>query len=422
MLIEFRVQNFRSLRDEQVLSMVASSDDSLAETNLVATGVSAAPRLVRSAAILGPNAGGKSNLVKALQWMRFLVLSSAKDVQPGQVLRVSPFRLDAQCMQAPMRFEITFIVEGVRYQYGLAVAAERVVHEQLLVYKHFKPQRWFERNYDATTARDVYAYGPSFRGPKHVWEAATRANALFLSTAAQLNSEGLRPVYDWFAHHLVVVNELERLTFDASLALALESDGRSAIIDLLGDADISIADIEIERRAVPHHDVRIDAATGAVASQARMVDAHVVRFHHRTEAGSAAFDFADESSGTRSLFAFAGPLVDVFSRGRTLVVDELDASLHPLIVRQLVRRFHVGHPSSPAAQLLFTTHDTSLLSAPGLFRRDQIWFVEKGADQSSTLYPLTDFHPRKHEAIERGYLAGRYGAVPFLNETAELVH
>ena len=124
----------------------------------------------------------------------------------------------------------------------------------------------------------------------------------------------------------------------------------------------------------------------------------------------------DESNGTRNLLFLAGPVLDILAKGLTLVIDELDTSLHTLLVQALVRLFHRPDINHHGAQLIFTTHDTSLLDAYGLFRRDQVWFMEKKPDQSSELYSLLDFSPRKNEAIERGYLQGRYGALPFLNE------
>ena len=143
-----------------------------------------------------------------------------------------------------------------------------------------------------------------------------------------------------------------------------------------------------------------------------------VKFHHETEQGRAVFDIDNESGGTRNLFFLSGPILDILDKGLTLVVDELDTSLHTLLVQALVRLFHRPEVNTGGAQLIFTTHDTSLLDAFGLFRRDQVWFVEKGADQSSTLYPLLDFSPRKREALERGYLQGRYGGLPFLRHQA----
>lgn len=420
MLVEFRVENFRSLRDEQVLSLVASKDTTHVDTHTLETGLKAAPSLVRSAAIYGANAGGKSNLIKALQYMRGVVMESATIIQPGQTYAVQPFRLDAESASQPTEFEVTFILDGVRYQYGFAMTAQRIVSEHLLVYKAFKPQRWFERYFDESTGKDVYDFGPGLKGPKNLWEGATRPNALFLSMAVQLNSEALRPVFDWFAGGLVILNEQAQIGPQASIQMLKQAESRKQICDFLSAADISIADIEVVTRKVPGQAVHFDLVAGKTEVRTEEMEEHQLRFSHVTEQGKAVFDLMDESNGTRSLLFLAGPVMDILSKGLTLVIDELDTSLHTLLVRELVRLFHRPEVNTGGAQLIFTTHDTSLLDAPNLFRRDQVWFVEKDSDQASALVSLSEFSPRKNEALERGYLMGRYGAVPFLDHTLGL--
>lgn len=422
MLVEFRVKNFRSLRDEQVFSMVASKDQTLHDTHTRSTGLKVAPSLLRSAVVYGANAGGKSNFVKSLQFMRGVVLESAAVIQPGQSYALQPFRLDDCSASQPTEFELTFILEGVRYQYGFAMTAQRIVSEHLLVYKAFKPQRWFERRFDEVAGKDLYEYGPGLRGAKSLWEGATRPNALFLSMAVQLNSEALRPVFDWFANRLVIFNEQAQLSPHTSIQMLKQALGRQQICDFLTAADISIDDIEVVTRKVPGQAVHFDLLAGRTEVRSEEVEEHQLRFSHATEQGRAVFDLVDESSGTRNLLFLAGPVLDILQKGLTLVIDELDTSLHTLLVRELVRLFHRPEVNTGGAQLIFTTHDTSLLDAPDLFRRDQIWFVEKDREQASTLVALSEFSPRKNEALERGYLMGRYGGVPFLNHTLGLQH
>jgi AAA15 family ATPase/GTPase len=418
MLVEFRTKNFRSLRDEQVLSLVASTDKTLLDTHALDTGLKAAPHLLKSAVVYGANASGKSNLIKALQYMRGVVLESAA-MQPGQTFdRLHPFKLDATSGSLPTEFEVTFIIDGVRYQYGFAMNTQRIVSEQLLVYKAFKPQRWFERHFDAESGKYVYEFGPSLKGAKNLWEGATRPNALFLSMAVQLNSDALRPVFDWFANRLVIFNEQSPLSPQFSVQMLKQEAQRKAICEFLRAADISITDIEVATKQAMVHSIRFDLATGKREEEAGEQAVEEVKFHHITQHGKAVFDLMDESSGTRNLLFLTGPILDILNKGLTLVVDELDTSLHTLLVQGLVRMFHRPEVNTGGAQLVFTTHDTSLLDAYGLFRRDQVWFVEKRPDQSSSLYPLLDFSPRKNEALERGYLQGRYGALPFLRSQA----
>ncbi|PWV65681.1 hypothetical protein C7443_101165 [Plasticicumulans acidivorans] len=419
MLVEFRVENFRSLRDEQVLSLVASSDKTLRDTHTIATGLNAAPQVLRSAVIYGANASGKSNLIKALQYMKAVVVESATVVQPGQTYAVQPFRLDRQSEREPTSFEVTFILDGVRYQYGFALTPLRIVREYLLVYKAFKPQRWFERRVD-DEGNEAYTFGPGLKGAKSLWETATRSNALFLSMAVQLNSEALRPVFDWFARRLVIFNEQAQVGLQTSFQMLQQPTAHRRICDFLSAADISIADIDIQTRKVQGPSVHIDMAAGKTEVKMEETEEFQLRFHHETERGAADLDLMDESNGTRVLLHFAGPVLDILDKGLTLFIDELDTSLHTLLVRKLVGLFHQREINTKNAQLVFTTHDTSLLDATGLFRRDQVWLVKKAQDQASQLIGLAEFSPRKTEALERGYLLGRYGGVPFLDHALGL--
>lgn len=420
MLVEFHTKNFRSLRDEQVLSLVASKDKTLLATNTIATGVNATPRLLCSAAVYGANASGKSNLIKALQYMRGVVMTSANQFQPGQTFDIAPFRLNGINGSQATEFEVTFLIGKVRYQYGFTLTAERIVSEYLLVYKAFKPQRWFDRYWDAATGKDIYEFSASLKGAKSVWEGATRGNALFLSMAVQLNSEQLRPVFDWFINQLVVINQLALIGNQFSLQILQQPEKRKAICNFLAAADISITDIDVVTHKKSGQVMHFDLAAGKSELRAEEFEENQLRFHHVTEHGEAMFNLEDESTGTRNLLSLAGPLLDMLNKGRTLVIDELDASLHPLLVRQIVRLFHTPEINTNGAQLVFTTHDTSLLDAPDLLRRDQVWIVEKDRDQASSLVSLAEFSPRKTEALERGYLMGRYGGIPFINDMTEL--
>ena len=415
MLIEFHVKNFRSLRDEQTLSLVAAADKTLQEHNTISSGIKAAPLLLRSAVIYGPNAGGKSNLIKALQYMRGVVVESATLIQPGQSFNVQPFKLDGASSEQPTEFEATFVLNGVRHQYGFALTAQRVISEYLLVYKAFKPQLWFERKYDSKAGRDYYEFSSNLKGSKSVWEGATRPNALFLSMAVQLNSEQLRPVFDWFVNSLVIFNDITPLSPQFSVEMLRKPEAKQAICNFLTSADISIADIDVVTRRVSGQSVHFDIAAGKTEVKEEDQDINELFFHHVTKQGKATFRLDDESMGTRNVLFLIGPILDILEKGITLFVDELDSSLHPLLVRRLVELFHNPSLNDKGAQLVFSTHDTSLLDS-NIFRRDQIWFVEKDGEQASKLYPLSDFSPRKNEALERGYLMGRYGGLPFFSE------
>lgn len=416
MLIEFRVRNFRSFREEAVLSLVASAaHKEHQETHVVTIPEEIpfrVPGVLISAAIYGANASGKSNLMRAIQLMRGIVVDSAK-LEPNQKLNIQPFALDQESRAKPIEMEITFLKAGVRYQYGFTASPERVLSEWLLVYRTSKPQTWFRREYRASQKQsDHYSFGTGLQGQRHVWKKATRPNALFLSTAIQLNSEQLRPIFDWISS--IVVFERGGAPFFSHTVEHILRNPQHQVEDLIRAADIAIAAIDIDVRTVTSAGVQFDMLTGNVEKLApEAQELKVPVFRHDAPSGSAKFELPDESDGTQRLFSLAGPLFEIMRDGRLLCVDELDRSLHPLLVRQLVDMFHNPLINTGGAQLIFTTHDTSLLNAE-ILRRDQYWFTEKTADQDSQLFPLTDFSVRKDEAFERGYLTGRYGAIPIL--------
>ena len=412
MLVEFRIKNFRSFRDEATLSLVASRDRNNEETNVKATGNKSVPRILRAVAIYGANASGKSNLVRAMQLLRGIINDSAT-LQAGQTLNVQPFRLDPITSVKPVEYEITFLLDNVRYQFGFTLTEHKILSEWLIVYKTIQPATWYERKFDERIQRYDYKFSAQLLGAKAVWSEATRENALFLSTAVQLNSEQLRPVFNFLTRELVVFENGVAPVPDFTISHIAQNKANS-VLEFLSAADIGIADIALKTQQAISSGVRIDAATGQVElvpTQQREIS--VPTFEHKAKSGSAVFDFQDESEGTRKLFALAGPIFEILERGQVLIVDELDRSLHALLVRQLIGMFQNPVLNQKGAQLVFTTHDTSLLAGE-LLRRDQIWFAEKDEDQASRLIPLSDFSPRKGEALERGYLSGRYGGVPIL--------
>ncbi len=421
MLLEFRVCNYRSIRDEQALNLVAANGDKeLAQTHTAPTGLRALPHAVRSAVVYGPNASGKSTLLRALDYMRAVVAESATVIQPGSTYSVQPFKLDAASASEPTRFEITFVLDGVRHQYGFAMTPQRIVSESLVVYRTAKPTQWFSRRLADDGESYEYEFSTYLTGSRKLWQDSTRSNALFLSTAAQLNSELLGPVFQWIVERIAFLPAGMSFIHDFTTALLATEDGRAQIRDFLSTADISIADVQAVPRKGFRNQVVFQAGTVA-HSTSEAGEFLVPIFEHSTLKGSAKFELQDESEGTQRLYGMVAPVLDVLSRGRVLVVDELDSSLHTLLVRRLVSLFHDPDLNRSGAQLIFSTHDTSLLDH-SLFRRDQIWFTEKDEDQATRLYPLTDFSPRKHEAWERGYLMGRYGAVPFFRELPMLRH
>ena len=424
MLIEFSVTNYRSIREKQTLSMAASKYyGELKDQNCFNSGIPGLPQLVRSAVIYGPNASGKSNLLLALSFMQYMVESSAKEIQAGEKLDFYPFQLDRASKDKESEFEVLFIEDGVRYQYGFAVNKARVMREWLIAYPGRRPQRWFDREYNRKTKMDAYEFGPRFMGGRlrQDWKSATRGNALFLSVAVQFNSEQLMPVFNWFQKRLRVLSPNFTLDPGYTARVCETEEEKKKVIKFMNAADLSISDIRVIKKKFTPDELPKDMPSALKEHYRKELEGkelREVKFMHKNVETSemVSFDPEDESDGTTNLFAFAGPWLDVLGHDKVLFVDEIDSSLHPLIVHQLVR---LMHQSSGKAQLVFTTHDTTILSQ-NIMRRDQVWFIEKDKHNASKLYPLSDFKAREKEALERGYLRGRYGAIPFIQQTLKL--
>jgi hypothetical protein len=423
MLIEFNVTNYRSLKDTQTLSLATSTYfKEMEEQNSFNTEIKGLPKLLRSVVIYGPNASGKSNLIASLKFMRFMVLSSAKKIQEGEELNTMPFLLDKSSKDKATEFEVIFVEGAVRYQYGFAANKTRVVREWLIAYPEGRPQRWFDREYDTTLNEDKYEFGSKFLGGRlrQEWKKATRSNALFLSVAVQLNCDQLKSAFHWFQKRLRIISSHVYLHPGYTASVCETDEGKRKVLNFLSTADLSIADILIEKKKLSFEDLpyELQLEIKKQPRQEMKEDDSIERLdfkflHKNTETGEdVPFGVESESDGTINLFSFAGPWIDVIKSDKVFFVDEIDSSLHPLVVHQLVRLLH---RSDSKAQLVFTTHDTTILSQD-IMRRDQVWFIEKDKSNASKLYPLSDFKVRQKESLESGYLHGRYGAIPFIKE------
>lgn len=423
MLVDFRVKNFRSIQEEQCLSMVASSSKEFDDTHTFSPTASKNLRLVKTAVIYGANAAGKSNVLKALNAMRRIVLDSASRYQRGDEIPVDPFLFDKE-VDEPTEFEVTFICGDNRYQYGFATTRERITEEWLIVYRYRRAQNWFARAYDKETKEYEWKFGDKLVGQKQVWRESTRSNALFLSTAVSLNSEPLRPVFDWFANKLKIASGGGWDPF-FTVDKCLNDQYKRKILRFLKMADMEIEDIEIEMGEFDHSSLPDDMPIELKEQIVRdfkdrkiLKEANFCYLDHHGK--KVALDFDEESEGTKKMFSLMGPWLDSLDNGNILLIDELHNSLHPLMVKFLIDMFHnhskdKSESNTQYAQLIFTTHETSVLKQ-NIFRRDQIWFCEKQI-RATRLYPLTDFSPRKGvEDLEKRYLSGRYGAVPFFQD------
>jgi hypothetical protein len=373
----------------------------------------------------GANASGKSNLVSAIEFMRDAVVESHRHWEPdGGVPRV-PFAWGEKKNQ-PSLFEVTLVLEGTRFAYGFTVDDQEVCEEWLFAWPSNRKQVWFERD------KKKFKFGSHMDGPNETVREVTRENALFLSASAQHGHDALMPLYKWFYRTLSILQS-DRLastmprrirdwlpgtsadTFSRAISSPMDEFTESRVASmrsLLQAADFGIVDIKR---------VEIESDNG-MASRKRWR----IVLQHQADDDESWLDLDQESAGTKKLFRLAPYIFDALESGGVLFVDELESSLHPLLGLEVVKLFHSLKTNPRNAQLMFTTHDTNLLGNPPLlgesatFRRDQVWFAEKDASGASRIYPLTDYKPRKVENLERGYLQGRYGAIPFLERMAQI--
>ena len=421
MLVEFRVSNFRSFKEQQIFSMVASSDRTL-ESNTITSETLGKLRLNRSAAVYGANASGKSNLVAALSFVRDFVVNVytrrpavIRERSDETSIPVIPFLLDPVTKDAPSTFEIVFIQKGVRYQYGFEVDPVQVQAEWLIAFPHGQPQRWYERRLRTDGTYDYEFRSKAFRGEKQVITEVTRPDVLYLSTGATFASEQLGEVYKWFEGlRFLYPNNRNRLIGNNTARRASQDlSFHKRVRDLLVFADVGIVDFTVEEVGDPIIQRALFPEDDNV--RARRALRYDTAFVHQNspEHEAVALPLAQESRGTQQLFELARLWIEVLEQGQVLIADELGTSLHPLLTRKLVEMLNDPQLNRHGAQLIFNTHDVTLLDR-ALFRRDQIWFTEKDRDGATHLYPLLDFSPRKDEALEKGYLQGRYGAIPFI--------
>ena len=413
MLIEFRVENYRSIRDEQVLTMEAGRSGLGRIRGPGCPGCQ--KKILPVAALYGANASGKSNVLSALAFMKDAVILSLRHWSPDEGIPQDPFAWGKK-REEPTGFEIEIVLDGTRYRYGFRFNDRVFLDEWLYAWPNGKKQTWLVREGDS------FSFGDNLKGENKVIEEVTRPNALFLSAAAQLRHPQLSPIYSWFSTIETISLRPRRAVgsvfvgphaSEYAIATMLEESSQPTLFadeeapdplvqrfkSLLRNADVGIVDVRAVRKE-----------QGARRPW---------RFElkHRSEEDNAWLPLEEESRGTQTLFRLALPVLRAIERGKLLVVDELESSMHPNLAEHIVRQFNDPEINPHGAQLIFSTHDTNLLgtlSGEPVLRRDQVWLTEKDENGATVLYPLSDFKPRKDENVERGYVQGRFGAIPYL--------
>jgi AAA15 family ATPase/GTPase len=433
MLIEFSVENYRSIREKITFSMVASEDiEALPENTFAVPGNEI--RLLKSAVIYGPNAAGKSNLVRAMLTLKNIVRNSATGMRGSRdKLPVEPFRLDSEYSKKPTLFELIFICEEVRYELGVSLDQERVYEEWLIAYFDNEQQNLYERNFNPDNQEfkpdykqyDWY-FSDNLSGENEIIKNLVRRNSLFISHAAQNSHPLLEKIYNWFNDQFNICSPGFSIAPYTAVKSKKDDDFREKIAEFLREADLGILDFRVEEKPISNAargflekmitelNLNSEADLDESRDLEKILQLEVITKHQMIDSNQEVeFDIEDESGGTRRLFGMAGAWLTVLEKGEILVIDEMERSLHPMLSRFLVKMFNDPEINKNNAQLIFTTHDTTFL-CDDLFRQDQVWFVEKEKMSITRLYSLLEFQPQEDESLQTGYLLGRYGAIPFI--------
>ncbi len=408
MILEFSVKNFLSFKEKVTFSMIANSNKELND-NYVEIGGN---KVLKSAAIYGANASGKSNLFKILTLV-VLMLRSSNSVDINAKLPLIPFKLDKGSVNKPSEFEIKFILDETRYVYGFIADKDKIYDEYLYYYPNGRETKIFDR-----TNINEYSYTQKDEKILREIEAKNAQNKFFLATATNWNFDKTKAAYNFLTNGIGTCNNLEILKNMAYKMYETNPDYlKDFAIDFLQKADFNIEDYQISQIDVPGEFLTAipEFITKTLPDKPK---AYQVLFKHKNSDNYLSID--EESLGTQMIFAFIPFLAAGLKNKKVLIIDELDKSLHPFLVQYIVEIFNDAEINKNGSQLIFNTHDTNLLDL-NILRRDQIWFTEKNSETGeSDLYSLSDFSVRKQENVEKGYMLGRYGAVPFIKNDFNL--
>lgn len=414
MLLRFSAENHLSFREKMEISMVAAKLKDFAE-GLIRTPISGID-VVPATLIYGPNASGKSNVISALSFMKNLVVSSQISGRPEGHLSRMPFALDASRLNAPTTFDADFLVANVRYNYGFSYTDESINREWLIAYPSGRAQTLFVRD------GQEFVFGRKLRGRNAVIADLTRKNSLFLSSAAQNDHNDLTPIYKFFAEIVIVqsiavgghVVSMELEHIDERVINFLDNIGTGVVDYRRTEKDSSEFSREIGKNLVAVFQKYFSTSETAPDFSVLDTDKDVsIELGHRSIDGSVVyFNLERESAGTRRMLVILSRIFEALDKGGLIIVDELDASLHTQACELIFSLFSSADYNSTGAQMIATIHDTNILASEAI-RRDQIWLCEKEFSGESRIFPLTDVRLRHTDDFEKGYLEGRFKALPF---------
>lgn len=431
MVIEFSVENYRSFKQRVTLSMVAANikaqDSSPGKGNIFHFDDDLT--LLKTVALYGANASGKSNLIAAMRFMKYFVLNSSRQTQINDEIDIEPFRLSTTTENQPSHFEMVFLLAGKIYRYGFEVTRQRVVAEWLYYVPNTRESRLFERE------TDTFSLSRTFKEGRDI-EDKTRENALFLSVVAQFNGTIARNILQWFQELDVGLEADDVVDLLKATARFEGSLLKDEIIRFMRKLDTGIADVQVEKGPLNFNEMPISTnvpdnlqpllhtlqnVIGEDAQRPLLKTLHQKYDEHGHPSSLEVFEFeGHESRGTQKLFILTVSLLHTLQKGGVLIIDEFDTRIHPLLTREVIKLFHAPETNPHNAQLIFATHDINLLT-PELFRRDQIWFIEKDERGASHLYSLVEYKGVRNDAsFEREYIQGKYGAIPFVGNLRNL--
>ena len=414
MLIEFSVKNLLSFRDKVTLSMEKGNGDENLE-NVITNDIT---DLLKTAAIYGANASGKSNILKAFSCAILMVRYSNFIQLGGKWNFVKPFLFDEISKDKRVEFEFIFIANNIKYRYFFSFDENKIYDEILDAYYSQKPTNIFRR-----TNTNTYEFS-SDKSKLEILASNNTENKLFLSTATTWNYDKTKDAYLWFSNVIDTYDNFDTLTEQDLISYSNNDNNiKEFTLKLLKEADIFIKDISVNYEKKEIDSTMIDELVPPIIKNSNKYKLKniTIELEHEfidenNNRGTYKLNFNDESSGTKVLFALAPFLKRAFDNTKIIVVDELEKSMHPKLVEFIVKLFNNKDVNKVNSQLIFTTHATNLLSLE-LLRRDQIWFIEKNPKNGvSDLYPLDSFPVRKDENIQKGYINGRYGGVPFIKD------
>lgn len=425
MLLEFSVGNYLSFKEKKTLNLVAAGISDFNETNTIET---ERATLLKGAVIYGPNASGKSNLIRAMSTMRRLVLFSFNQTS-AKGLNVTPFLLSTETDNKPSHFEVLCQIDGTRYRYGFEVNNRTVAAEWLFETKKNVEKPLFIREKDGIEVMGIFKEGQNL-------EQKTRDNALFLTVVDQFNGVTAKKIIKWF-NRFITISGLSHEDYEmATFKMFDKKIKEKPLLDFYKKLDLGFEDISIERKKFDAKELSGDIPEGMMKMMMKDLEGAFKfdirtlhkKYNNKNEVVKLVeFDMREqESAGTNKVFNISGPIFNVLISGGVLVIDELDSSLHPLLTLAITRLFNSREFNPNNAQLIFTTHDTNLFEY-GKYRRDQIYFLEKDQFGASDLYSLVEYKEengakvRKDRSFENDYIAGRYGAIPYIGNISNLL-